>query len=256
MHIDSSLWFNKDKKGFLGKGRIELLKNIQLYGSLSKAAKSMHMSYKAAWDSLNEMKNLSSEELIVSSIGGKDGGGSKLTKKAEQYIKMYELLFEAQQKFLEAIESHTEDFQDLQSFLQRTSLRTSARNQFFGKVKEIKEEKINSLLTIQIDTATTIKSSITNTSLKELAIRLDSDIYVLLKAPLAKITLKKAQDNSLHCQIKTIKEDDMNTEISLHVSDKLTMISVMNTQDFKALHVKPEDKVFVSFRPNDTIIGV
>ncbi len=71
--LDSSLWIDKNKKGFLGKGRIELLKQIDEQGSLSRAAKAMKMSYKAAWDSLNEMKELSDEELIISNSGGKGG---------------------------------------------------------------------------------------------------------------------------------------------------------------------------------------
>src|SRR5660397_103903 len=107
MHVDSSLWIEKNNKGFLGKGRIELLKQINKHGSLSQAAKAMKMSYKGAWDSLHEMKKLSTEELIISNSGGAGGGGSTLTKKAHQYIKMYELLYDAQQKFLQAIESNT-----------------------------------------------------------------------------------------------------------------------------------------------------
>ncbi len=151
MHIDSSLWFDKEKKGFLGKGRIELLKNIDRYGSLSKAAKAMNMSYKAAWDSLNEMKKLSSKKLIISNTGGSGGGGSRLTKSAKEYIKMYELLYKSQQDFLKTIESHTENFTDLQTFLQRSSLRTSARNQLFGKVKQVFRGKISSKISILID---------------------------------------------------------------------------------------------------------
>ncbi len=257
MHIDSSLWFDKDKKGFLGKGRIELLKNIDRYGSLSKAAKAMNMSYKAAWDSLNEMKNLSNEELIISSTGGSGGGGSRLTKSAKEYIKMYDLLFESQQKFLKAIESHTKSFGDLQTFLQRSSLRTSARNQLFGRVKRVYRGKISSKILISVAKDIEIISSITNQSIKELGIKKEQNVFVLIKAPWVKISKeKKDGENQIECVVKKIKTEETLVELKLQISPTLSLISVMQTEEFEALHVEPDERIIASFRPNDTIIGV
>ena len=257
MHIDSSLWLDKNKKGFLGKGRIELLKNIDTYGSLSKAAKAMNMSYKAAWDSLNEMKNLSSKELIISSSGGSGGGGSKLTKNAKEYIKIYELLYQSQQEFLSAIESHTKNFSDLQTFLQRSSLRTSARNQLFGKIEKLEKGSISSKITIAIDKDIKINSSVTNKSIKELGIKKDKSVFVLIKAPWVKISKEKREtENQIKCTIANIKIEGNLAELTLQASSSLTLISVIQTDKFEALHVKAGDKIIASFEPNDTIIGV
>ncbi len=256
MHIDSSIWLDKNQKGFLGKGRIELLKNIDKYGSLSKAAKEMKMSYKAAWDALNEMKKLSSVNLIISNSGGSGGGGSKLTARAKEYIKIYELLFQTQQKFLKTIESHTENSADLQTFLRRSSLRTSARNQIFGKVTSIQIGSISSTLDILIDENLHINSTITNKSIKELDIKKGKDIYVLIKAPWINILQENTQKNQIQCTIDCIKKEKNLVELSLHVSPSLTLISTMNLDDFQLLHVKKNDKVTASFNANNTIIGV
>ncbi|MFK5880641.1 MAG: TOBE domain-containing protein [Sulfurospirillum sp.] len=257
MHIDSSLWLDKGKKGFLGKGRIELLKNIDTYGSLSKAAKAMNMSYKAAWDSLNEMKNLSSKELIISSTGGSGGGGSKLTKNAKEYIKIYDLLFKSQQEFLKAIESHTKSFSDLQIFLQRSSLRTSARNQLFGKVQEVIAGSISSKILISINENIDIYSSITNQSIKELGIKRGKNVFVLIKAPWVKISKEKKDDeNQIECTIQNIKIEDALVELTLQASPAISLISVMQSEKFESLHVKQDEKIIASFKPNDTIIGV
>ena len=126
--LDSSLWIDKDNKGFLGKVRIELLKQIDKHGSLSRAAKAMKMSYKAAWDSLNEMKELSDEELIISNSGGKGGGGSKLTQKAHNYIIIYELLFKTQQDFLKSIDSY------------KKKTRFSKNKKFPGELNELSKQ--------------------------------------------------------------------------------------------------------------------
>jgi len=255
LKLDSSLWIDKNDKGFLGKGRIELLKQIDEHGSLSKAAKAMKMSYKAAWDALNEMKELSDEELIISNSGGKGGGGSKLTNKAHNYIKIYELLFKTQQNFLKSIDDYTDDVNELQHFLQRNSVRTSARNQLFGTVTKIKKDKINSELTISIDDKLSINASITNESISELGIKTDKKVYALIKASWVKLTLKE-DTNSLKGTILKIKKGKELVEVILKINEKLTLASVTNADEFESLHVKENQSLYASFRPCNTIIGV
>ena len=48
LHIESKTWV-KSTNSLLGQGRIELKKNTDKDGSISKAAKVMNMSYKKAW---------------------------------------------------------------------------------------------------------------------------------------------------------------------------------------------------------------
>ena len=64
MEIKGNFWIEKNNKSFLGKGRIELLKNIEKYGSISKAAKEMKMSYKAAWDAIDIINKLAKKVVV------------------------------------------------------------------------------------------------------------------------------------------------------------------------------------------------
>jgi molybdate transport system regulatory protein len=90
MKVKGNFWVEKDNKSFLGKGRIELLKKIDKYGSISKAAKEMKMSYKAAWDAVDIINNLSNKKVVEKVSGGKGGGGTKLTEYGKNLIKVYE----------------------------------------------------------------------------------------------------------------------------------------------------------------------
>ena len=74
-NIDGRLWISKSEQNFLGKGRIELLEQIHLTGSISAAAKAMKMSYKAAWDAIDAINKLSDAPLVTRATGGKGGGG-------------------------------------------------------------------------------------------------------------------------------------------------------------------------------------
>lgn len=69
--VEGRFWINKSEHNFLGQGRMELLMHIDKEGSITKAAKSMQMSYKAAWDAVDAMNNLSEFPLVESSKGGK-----------------------------------------------------------------------------------------------------------------------------------------------------------------------------------------
>ena len=53
-----------------------LLEAIDLYGSISQAAKHVPLSYKAAWDAVDAMNNLADTPLVERSTGGKAGGGT------------------------------------------------------------------------------------------------------------------------------------------------------------------------------------
>ena len=104
MDIKGNFWIEKEGKSFLGRGRIELLKKIDKYGSISKAAKEMKMSYKAAWDAVDIINNLAKERVVEKISGGKGGGGTRLTEYGKKLIDMFEnaqKIFESDLKALE-----------------------------------------------------------------------------------------------------------------------------------------------------------
>ncbi|MDR3391768.1 MAG: winged helix-turn-helix domain-containing protein [Sulfuriferula sp.] len=84
------VWITRNGKNFIGHGRVELLKRIGETGSISKAAKSMKMSYKSAWDAVDAMSNAFGQAVVATSTGGKGGGGAQLTAKAHQVIAAFE----------------------------------------------------------------------------------------------------------------------------------------------------------------------
>ncbi|WP_038820465.1 winged helix-turn-helix domain-containing protein, partial [Pseudomonas savastanoi] len=53
--------------------RIALLQHIAEQGSITRAAKSAGLSYKAAWDAIDELNNLAQKPLVERSVGGRGG---------------------------------------------------------------------------------------------------------------------------------------------------------------------------------------
>lgn len=83
------VWIEKKDLPFLGPGRIQLLEEIMTQGSIAKAASSLGMSYRKAWQLINDMNNISNVEIVTRSVGGSKGGGAEVTKKGKELINNY-----------------------------------------------------------------------------------------------------------------------------------------------------------------------
>ncbi|MBS0030277.1 winged helix-turn-helix domain-containing protein [Chitinophaga sp. 22321] len=94
------IWIETEEGPFLGYGRIELLEKIGELGSLRKAAIAMKISYRQAWDFVDQMNKRTNRPLVVFERGGKNGGGAVLTKEGEQAIALFHQLNNAFQDFL------------------------------------------------------------------------------------------------------------------------------------------------------------
>ena len=98
--IRGRLWIDGKDGTFIGYGRIVLLERIQEHGSITQAARSMNMSYRHAWKLVDSMNRQSSKPLVVSAIGGKNGGGAHLTEEGQKAIALYWELYTDFQTFL------------------------------------------------------------------------------------------------------------------------------------------------------------
>jgi molybdate transport system regulatory protein len=60
----------------IGPGKIQLLENIGSCGSIAAAGRAMNMSYKRAWDLVDEINRICKRTAVERQVGGKDGGGA------------------------------------------------------------------------------------------------------------------------------------------------------------------------------------
>ena len=80
------VWIEGPEGTFLGFGRVVLLERIREHGSISAAARSMEMSYRHAWKLVDSMNRQGQRPVVVSSTGGRGGGGARLTEEGERAI--------------------------------------------------------------------------------------------------------------------------------------------------------------------------
>lgn len=88
--IKSRIWIESENNVLLGEGRVHLLKAIDETGSLSKASKSLNISYKKAWQLLDSVNKSAKKPVTINSIGGKGGGGAELTDYGKSLVEVFD----------------------------------------------------------------------------------------------------------------------------------------------------------------------
>lgn len=73
----------------IGPGQVDLLEAIAETGSISKAGRSMNMSYRRAWLLVQRMNSHFGEPLVETAKGGNSGGGARLTTLGQDIASCY-----------------------------------------------------------------------------------------------------------------------------------------------------------------------
>ena len=91
----------------IGPGKIALLEAIERTGSISAAGRAMKMSYRRAWELVEELNRSLGEPVVETAAGGAGGGGTRLTDAgrllAEQYRALETAALDSAQDYLRAL---------------------------------------------------------------------------------------------------------------------------------------------------------
>lgn len=235
--------------------RIALLQHIAEQGSITRAAKSAGLSYKAAWDAIDELNNLAQKPLVERSVGGKGGGGARLTSEGERVLRLYQRLQALQAQVLEA----AEEASDL-DLLGRLMLRTSARNQLHGKVAGIDAQGRNDLITLTLAQGLTLHAQITHDSTQRLELQTGTEVVALIKAGwLQLLAIEQPSIPEHNCLSGTIKQildaEDGPSEVRIALPNGQTLCALAEPLHLATLGLKVDKAVQVQFSPSNVLLG-
>jgi molybdate transport system regulatory protein len=235
--------------------RIALLQHIAEQGSITRAAKSAGLSYKAAWDAIDELNNLADQPLVVRSVGGKGGGGAKLSEEGQRVLRLYQRLQTLQAQLLEA----SEDAGDL-GLLSRLMLRTSARNQLHGKVLGIDAQGHNDRVRVELARSLVIDTQITHDSTLRLELETGTEVVALIKAGWLELYPADQPEhpgaNTLRGVIEHIAAAENGpSEVRIGLPNGQTLCALADPSLLRERNLEAGSPVQVCFSPSNVLLG-
>ena len=166
------VWLEYEGKPLLGAGGAEILKHIQEYESILKAAQKLGMSYRYVWGYVRKMEKILSVPVIETFKGGRaGGGGARLTKVGASLVQKYEHL----QHGLDEMLFDTR-------CLEVKGLKISARNRLEGKVVSVEKEGLMAKVKVEIVKPAFVTAMISKEAADELGLKVGDQVAAVVKA--------------------------------------------------------------------------
>lgn len=257
----------------LGDTRIHLLEAIDRLGSLSQAAKSIPLSYRSAWDALDEMNNLAEQPLVIRTTGGKNGGGTQLTAYGKQTVSLYRALQAEYQLALSKIHEQLKtascegnatgcqqeyDIPQFRRLLRRISMRSSARNQFMGTVFAVRAGPVECEVTLQLDANINIIAVITRESAESLDVVPGQELYALIKSSSIMLVtdraLKLSTRNQLWGTISKIHRGPVNSEVIINLPGDKTVCAIVTTESAQSMQLMEGQEACAAFKASAVLV--
>jgi molybdate transport system regulatory protein len=239
-----------------------LLEALATSRTITGAAKSAGLSYKAAWDAIDTMNNLAGEPLVATAVGGKGGGGARLTAQGEALLKTYREAAAEHELFVARMNSKLGDASGDLRALGRLASRTSARNQWSGKVGRVRRGAVNDEVELVLHGGDRIVAIATHESVEHLGLAAGGDALALVKASSVLIgvgkrgTLKLSARNQLHGKVARIVPGAVNTEVVVALRGGNSVAAIVTKTSVKELGLAVGQQAVAIFKASSVILGV
>jgi molybdate transport system regulatory protein len=262
MSIAATLSLRRADRAFLGGDRIRLLEAIDEFGSISRAAREVGVSYKTAWDAVDAMNNAAEKSLVSRAAGGRGGGGTTLTDAGKEAVRMYRVLQGEHQRFVERLEERLGDVGRFYSMIRRVAMRVSARNMFLGKVTEVRKGAVSIEVTLALKGGETLCAVVTNESARGLGLKPGLEAYAFFKA--SAVILGKELDgakvsarNVLRGRVDRIVNGPVNAEVTVALPGGSVVTAIITRESAeKRLGLAVGDQVFALVKASSVILGL
>jgi molybdate transport system regulatory protein len=165
-------WLEYNGKPVLGGGGAEILRNIQQYESISKAAQKLGMSYRYVWGYIKKIEKVLDSPVMETFKGGKSGGGgARLTKLGSNLLTEYDRV----EQGLSEVLLHKRG-----SEVNRVKI--SARNRLKGKVIAVQKDSITAKVKVEITAPATVTALISTEAVEDLNIKVGDIVEAVVKA--------------------------------------------------------------------------
>lgn len=247
--------------GNLNERLFNLLMAIEQTGSINQAARAVGLTYKGAWEMIERANNLSPNILVATAIGGKQGGGTRLTVTGKVFLNLFQQIKTEHDAFLQQINQRLSSHEDIVFLLKRLIMKASARNQFFGKVTAIAMGAVNATVTLSLKGGDSIVASITKDSVANMGIKVGVEAIALVKVSQIIIVTdfgnhRLSARNQLKGQITRIQQGSINSEVVLSLQGGNAIAATITNASVDILDLQIGGEATAVFKAGAVLLGV
>ncbi len=267
--LDAELTLCVGGKLLANAKRIELLRQIGLTENLTRSAKIAGYSYKGAWDTIEQMTQLTGDKLLERHAGGKGGGKTCLTAHGHQLLKNFTLIQNEHARFIARLNKLANGLEADYAVETEIAMKTSARNQFAGIIVSILQGPVNDEITMTVNGALTLVASITHGSCRELQLDIGAKVFALIKASSVMLALRTADaaveqpgseavlaKNAFAGIAHTVVRGERTSEVAVLLDGGMELVATLPNATVDAMALKQGDAVTAGFDPSSVIIGI
>lgn len=246
--------------GAMTERRLELLRRLAETGSILRAARASAMSWRGAWLAIDAMNSAAPAPLVERRAGGKGGGGTRLTPAGRRLLEDCSLLAKGHAAALKRSGSRASALGAL-GWLRRLAVRTSARNQLFGRVVRVRPGPVNAEVLLALKGGDRLTAVITKDSLEELALRRGSEAFALVKATWVVLAgdgpePRVSARNRYRGTVERVVQGAVSAEIDLRLRGGDRVSAVITKDSARELGLARGRRAWALFKASSVILGV
>jgi molybdate transport system regulatory protein len=261
IRVSGNLRLEMRQGGLANPRWMALLGNIENSRSITAAAKAAGLSYKAAWDAIDAMNNLAGKPVVATAVGGKGGGGARLTAHGRELLATYRVIEVENEHFVAAMNARLGHAARGVEILGRLSMRTSARNQWAGKVSRLRRGAVNDEVEIKLAGGERIVAVITHESRENLGLEVGSEAFALVKASSvivgrgSGVRLRLSARNQLAGKITRMTPGAVSTEVVIGLRGSHTVAAVITNASAQDLDLKVGQKALAIIKASSVVLA-
>ncbi|MDR0933479.1 MAG: TOBE domain-containing protein [Burkholderiaceae bacterium] len=207
--------------------RIEVLRLIDGTGSISRAARTAGISYKAAWQAIDTLSNLTGVALVERNVGGAGGGGARLTGAGKRLLEIALLRERERKRFFDEL-TRREGYQAGTS-VPHLGIRTSMRNYLPCQVQSLEQTGNIVRVIMRLRDGVLLTARITLASAELLALKPGLPVIALCKAMAVKVSREPVSSvspgaNLLSGTVTRVAEGGDENELSVELEGRLQLV--------------------------------
>lgn len=252
------LALRRDGRPLVGRDRIQLLEAVDRHGSITKAAKAVGLSYKAAWDALNAVNNLLPRPAIQSQAGGAHGGGAVVTEEGKALIAAFRLL---ETRLARAINALSGTAFDPFALVWSLGMKTSARNAFRCVVSDINRGPVTAEVILRLSETAQLAAVVTAESLEALGLEIGREAVALVKSSFILLAAgaeppRVSARNRLAGTVSRREDGPINTEFVLDLGGGKTIAALVTRESADLLDLRIGAPACAMFKASHVILAV